>query len=217
MAKSSDQFEDQAQILRNRMHTKEDESHNASEQVGEYPIDKEGINVLDLPPRSEAHKGKKTGYTWKVQYPLIRLLIVLFIILILFIPIYNIWGKQGEDNATLSTLKSAKASDANYMMELTRRKGDPDSDFSLQNKEEESETGPERTEEEQDVSEMDAVATKDGATVTFDEYVVKEGDTLYSIAMKFYKSKDGERKIVQANHLNGGEEIYVGQTLLIPQ
>lgn len=221
MSNSSEQFEDQAQVLRQRMHHTNEEGMEEKAGDHEYSdeVNEEELNVLNLPPRSETHKDKKTGYKWKVRYPLIRLLIVLFIILILLIPIYNLWGKQDESGGALGSVQSAKASDASYMMELTRQKKSPETGLGLKN-EEENEMS-EKTSDASDRSsetgnEGDVASTKDGVTPTYKEYVVKEGDTLFSISMKFYKSKDGKKRIIQANHLEA-EEIYVGQTLLIPQ
>jgi len=220
MSNSSEQFEDQAKVLRQRMHHTNEEGMEEKIDDHEYSeANEEDLNVLNLPPRSETHKDKKTGYKWKVRYPLIRLLIVLFIILILLIPIYNLWGKQDESEGALGSIQSAKASDASYMLELTRQKKSPETDLGLNNKEEE-ETSENTSDESEGNSETankdDYASTKDGVTPTYKEYVVREGDTLFSISMKFYKSKDGKKRIIHANHLES-EEIYVGQTLLIPQ
>ncbi|QHE52551.1 LysM peptidoglycan-binding domain-containing protein [Pontibacillus sp. HMF3514] len=220
MSNSSEQFEDQAQVLRQRMHHTNEEG--MAEKVDDYKYyesNDEDLDVLNLPPRSETHKDKKTGYKWKVRYPVIRLLIVLFIILTLLIPIYNLWGKQDESGGVLGSVQSAKASDASYMLELTRYKKSPETVLGLDNKEETepSEKALDESAGNNETSNKDDVAsTKDGVTPTYKEYVVREGDTLFSISMKFYKSKDGEKRIIRANHLEA-EEIYVGQTLLIPQ
>ncbi len=220
MSNSSEQFEDQAQVLRKRMHHTNEEGMEQKADDYEYAeANEEDLNVLNLPPRSETHKDKKTGYKWKVRYPLIRLLIVLFIILVLLIPIYNLWGKQDESGGALGSVQSAKASDASYMMELTRQKKSPETGLGLNN-EEEKETIEKTSDESERNSEKankdDVASTKDGVTPTYKEYVVKEGDTLFSISMKFYNSKDGEKRIIRANHLEE-EDIYAGQTLLIPQ
>jgi len=52
-----------------------------------------------------------------------------------------------------------------------------------------------------------------GQTLT---HTVKSGETLYRIAMHYYKSQDGIEKIKAANGLTSNE-INVGQTLNIPQ
>lgn len=50
-------------------------------------------------------------------------------------------------------------------------------------------------------------------------YVVQKGDTLASIARKFYKSSQRWKDIADANQnqLNGTVDLKVGQTLIIPQ
>ena len=51
------------------------------------------------------------------------------------------------------------------------------------------------------------------------EYVVREGDTLASIANKFYKNRSMASHIKDANfnQLNGKDTIKPGQTLIIPE
>lgn len=46
-------------------------------------------------------------------------------------------------------------------------------------------------------------------------YVVKPNDTLYSISMKFYKSRNGESLIKKANNRNS-DIVIIGETLVIP-
>ncbi|WP_332649274.1 LysM peptidoglycan-binding domain-containing protein [Lysinibacillus sp. 54212] len=46
-------------------------------------------------------------------------------------------------------------------------------------------------------------------------HVVKSNETLYRIAMQYYKDPNGVEKIKKANNL-GSEQIYVGQSLIIP-
>lgn len=48
-------------------------------------------------------------------------------------------------------------------------------------------------------------------------YTVKEGDTLFTIAQKYYEDGDKFTEIAQANNLNDVNEIVVGQVLKIPK
>lgn len=48
-----------------------------------------------------------------------------------------------------------------------------------------------------------------------EEYIVKSGDTLFNLAIKFYNSNIGMGIIKEANSLKGNK-IYAGQKLLIP-
>lgn len=47
-------------------------------------------------------------------------------------------------------------------------------------------------------------------------YVVKKGDTLQSIAHKFYKDTSKWRKIADANHIKHPKKLKVGKKLVIP-
>lgn len=49
-----------------------------------------------------------------------------------------------------------------------------------------------------------------------EKYIVKTGDSLFKIAMKFYKSQYGIQKIKDANNLND-DSILIGQELIIPK
>nr|WP_255639612.1 LysM peptidoglycan-binding domain-containing protein [Aquibacillus saliphilus] len=46
-------------------------------------------------------------------------------------------------------------------------------------------------------------------------YQVKQGDTLFQIAISFYGSKEGEKVIIEANNLQD-REVITGQEILIP-
>lgn len=47
-------------------------------------------------------------------------------------------------------------------------------------------------------------------------YTVKEGDTLTSISLSVYRTTKYVDKIIEANNLENGDDIYVGQKILIP-
>lgn len=67
----------------------EDEASNR-----DYRNNEEHVSVLDLPPRSQVHDNKKTRFKWKISFPLVRLLFVVFIIIIILVLTYQIWGKD---------------------------------------------------------------------------------------------------------------------------
>lgn len=48
-------------------------------------------------------------------------------------------------------------------------------------------------------------------------YTIKEGDTLFSIAQKYYQDGYQYPKLVQANNLTNENTIEVGQTIIIPK
>ena len=47
-------------------------------------------------------------------------------------------------------------------------------------------------------------------------YTVKAGDTLASICLNVYHSKDMMKKVCEVNGIENGDKIYVGQKLLLP-
>lgn len=61
-------------------------------------------------------------------------------------------------------------------------------------------------------------AKKTGSTKAGQTYVVKSGDTLFSISRKFYKSPKHWKNILEANKKNirDPKDLTVGQTLIIP-
>lgn len=50
-----------------------------------------------------------------------------------------------------------------------------------------------------------------------EKYTVKEGDTLFEIAEKYYKSGDGYRDIAKINNIVDPDQITSGQVLQIPK
>jgi 5'-nucleotidase len=60
------------------------------------------------------------------------------------------------------------------------------------------------------------VAPAPAAAPTASNYVVKKGDTLYSIARSHYGDGKQWQKIVAANPGLSPEKLKVGQTLLLP-
>ena len=52
------------------------------------------IDVLQLPPRSEVHKGKKSGLHLSFRSPVVRLMAVIIILLGLMVVIKFLWGRN---------------------------------------------------------------------------------------------------------------------------
>jgi len=63
-----------------------------------------------------------------------------------------------------------------------------------------------------------ADAKKSGSKTAGQTYVVRSGDTLFSISRKFYKSSKRWKAILEANKKNirDPKDLTVGQTLVIP-
>lgn len=93
-----DKFKDQAHELRNMMdqineNSEENRTDNQKDK-DEQKNTSDGVNVLNLPPRSKVHEDKKTGIKWKISFPLVRLLVVLFILIVILVLTYQLWGKD---------------------------------------------------------------------------------------------------------------------------
>jgi LysM repeat protein len=65
---------------------------------------------------------------------------------------------------------------------------------------------------------LEADAKKSGSKTAGQTYVVRSGDTLFSISRKFYKSSKRWKAILEANKKNirDPKDLTVGQTLVIP-
>ncbi|KGP70877.1 hypothetical protein [Pontibacillus yanchengensis] len=73
----------------------EDQAHGLRQLTMEQQASEEeaqDIDVLNLPPRSSIHNEKSTKTKWKLQYPLIRLLMVLLVLIVLSIVIFRLWN-----------------------------------------------------------------------------------------------------------------------------
>ncbi|MCD5323027.1 MULTISPECIES: LysM peptidoglycan-binding domain-containing protein [Pontibacillus] len=155
---------DQAKALRNRMDI---------ERTGFDKGQLEETSLSDtLPSRSEVHKGKAKRTKWRMRYPLIRLLVVLFIIMLLLLPLYYLRGDTSEDHQ-LSISTTARAV---HNVELKGR------------------------------------SSFDNQVV----YEVKSGDTLESIAEKFFGDKSKVSLILHANKMET-DDIAPGLKITIPK
>jgi type IV pilus assembly protein PilO len=92
-------------------------------------------------------------------------------------------------------------------------------DDSLSETEIEEDQLPSSTEEENPSDSSDENDTPTSSTPQTGqeiiEYIVQSNDTLYSISMRFYQSRDGERIIKDYNQLDN-DGVYPGQALKIP-
>lgn len=72
------------------------------------------------------------------------------------------------------------------------------------------------TKDESDKSEESKSEESKAASTSKNYYVVKEGDTLISISLKFYDTKSYVKKIKELNGIEDTNKIKVGQKLLLP-
>jgi len=173
----------------------------------EYSEDKQELfDLLKLPPRSESIKEKeeKNRPWWKLKYPLIRFLVVLFILLpgMFLYFIYHKSGSlvQNNDELKVPSKKFEKVIvDSNNGDRLNVKK------VVKKQSEINNESSSTNAKPNGDVQNKQKIII----------HIVGPGETLYSISMEYYKSRDGEKVIQAQNHLKT-YELSTGQKLLIP-
>lgn len=221
---------DQAEKLRKRM--KDVDQKVDSPKDGNTTLSNE-----KLPPRSRVHKQKqlKKKTKIKVKYPLIRLLGMFFILLpIVIFSIYTY--NESQKSSVSSTVEESKGAEAVYYT-------DAEEDIAEEVEEENTVTeeavadengGAEASavEESANAEQANSIETVQETTITpesstnsntkaepVDQTVVyhkvQRGETIFRLAMKYYKSQSGIDIIKKANSLPSNE-ITVGQTLTIP-
>lgn len=226
---------DQAEKLRKRMKDVDQKVDSIDSNITVQTNEK-------LPPRSRVHKQKhmqkKTKI--KVKYPLIRLLGMFFILLpILIFSIYSYNESQKTSSGT--PVEESKGAEAVYYTEEEEEVQETESEEEIEENtvteeeaitEEKMETGEETISEESQITEQTIVPETAKETTTsgtvssggtkaepVDQSVVyhkvQPGETIFRLAMKYYKSQSGIDIIKKANSLPSNE-ITVGQTLTIP-
>ncbi|WP_084361948.1 LysM peptidoglycan-binding domain-containing protein [Robertmurraya korlensis] len=189
-----------------------------------------------LPPRSRVHKQKqmKKKTKIKVKYPLIRLLGMFFILLpIVIFSIYTY--NESQKTSSSIPVQENKGAEAIYytdeeegLEETTETDEDETNDENVENEEKEADKIDKSTNSEQinpietpqeTTSTSEAMTTAEPKVQAVDQTVVyhkvQPGETVFRLAMKYYKSQSGIDIIKKANSLSSNE-ITVGQTLTIP-
>ncbi|HZG60314.1 MAG TPA: LysM peptidoglycan-binding domain-containing protein [Anoxybacillus sp.] len=191
---------DQAEGLRQQVHD--------SKQKGNE------LDALSLPPRSEVHKKTNRKTKWKIKYPVIRLLALFFILLpISILSIYYLYDKKPKSVITLNQNDSYETVDIVDDDDEQRTKRKPNSQ-PIQSTNSEEVKPP--TENRQSVSEKEQIESdeeENGQEVI--THIVQENETLFSIAMKYYKSDEGMQIIKEWNDLDSSQ-LHKGQVLKIP-
>lgn len=185
---SDENPKDQASLLRQRMEYNNEDSDRLENNSKESD---NTFNVLNLPPRSQVHVNRKTGTRWKVGFPLIRLLFVLFLLIIGLVLTYNIWGRDLIVNSSENDAPSL----VNPAGEMVTVMNQDKENVGL-----EVETN---------------LTSEQIIDSTSSIHVVQEGETLSSIAEKYYGTKSDGDKIIKANELID-KNLTVGQRLIIP-
>lgn len=176
-----------------------DQAEQLRKQVEDWNQQKDKQDVLSLPPRSEVHKQKqkKKKTKWKIKYPVIRLLALFFILLpVSILSIYYLNDKQSLHVVTLQP----QPSDSYEPIDIANQ--------------EEEETPPVKvkTNVQHPASNDEAEEKQKTKVVT---HIVKENETLFSIAMQYYDTAEGMDIIKKWNHLKNSQ-LHKGQVLQIP-
>lgn len=152
----------------------------------------------ELPPRSETHS-KKEKQRIKIKYPLVRLMLLCFLLVPITFFLYTYYQlpqAQNEKKGYEKVKIEVKKNNAEGIIKDTEDK---------------EETTPSTTPKK----ESDAVESPAPQQEKYTVHTVQQGETLYSISMKYYKTREGEPFIRTINNLISNE-LTAGQILKIP-
>ncbi|MFS0863522.1 LysM peptidoglycan-binding domain-containing protein [Fredinandcohnia sp. 179-A 10B2 NHS] len=196
-----------------------------------------------LPPRSEVHKEKKKKTKFKIKYPVIRLLALLFVLLpvVILSYLFNPDKKSVEPSTKNSSSTFESLSYEKNDKKATHTKIEEDEPATVESSIEQSSN--EKITNEQDINQADSPTTEEApqtqtstTTETKEDVVlekqeqpqeepkekydikyhkVKANETLYSVSIKYYKSRSGEELLKRWNDIKDNT-IYEGQVLRIP-
>jgi LysM repeat protein len=222
-----------------------DKRPDQAENLREKMIDDYKEIHGDYPPRGEVHKDKQKKKNPKMKYPLISILTVFFILVLIALPIYLYFGSSGDQSVTSKnssgneTVYIAKGEESEEEQDTVDYEVDSASSEEIEEEPvegNETNNNDSETTSETDSTEMDSVnqnqdntdsstekPTNDADTVQSSEtdytevktHKVVAGETLFKIAIKYYKSRSGEEIIRQYNGIDANN-IYEGQILKIP-
>ncbi|MCQ6273845.1 LysM peptidoglycan-binding domain-containing protein [Bacillus sp. V3B] len=189
------------------------------------------IEKEELPPRSRVHEQKRKKNKWKLKYPVIRLLALFFILLpITILSIYSILAKDGvsdvkktvgEPSEGFEIINIEKSDQLDPPIDKENETQEEDDDQSVEssiNEIEHKDEALEETTQQQNLNQssqdiVDSLGEISGPKDII-YHTVQPDDTLYSISMKYYKSKAGIDTIKSTNGLTSNE-IRIGQVLTI--
>ncbi|WP_430510234.1 LysM peptidoglycan-binding domain-containing protein [Gottfriedia solisilvae] len=167
------------------------------------------VDMLNLPPRSKSIQKKEDERRpwWKIKYPLITALVFLFILL----PIGVVALVQYKYDGIFSN-KSSLFIPSNKF-EKVKITSTPENNQleEEQTTKNESQKPPETNEDKN----QQLPVPDESVGVKEIKHVVQEGETLFTISMKYYKNRNGEEIIQDENNLKD-IEVTPGQVLKIP-
>lgn len=199
----------------------------------------EQIVQRGLPSRSDVHRNNKNKTKWKLKFPIIRLLVLVFILLpiVIFSAYSSIISEQLNSSEKVSSEMSGfeeikfeerekienKEQIESTNEEIAEEKLDQVQEGLQKSKIEQNQSSQVSVEEtniekhpstEKDQTSTPIQAEKQEENVIY--HTVEPKETLFRIAMKYYQSQTGIEIIKTANHIQGNE-IKVGQVLKIPK
>ncbi|WP_088069248.1 LysM peptidoglycan-binding domain-containing protein [Gottfriedia luciferensis] len=185
----------------------QDESTSGlSRKIKNKKNQRQSEDILNLPPRSESIKRKEDERRpwWKLKYPLITILVLIFILLPFGVVKFvdskydKIFTEKGSlivpsnkfEKVKIATTEKSKKNDNNNQVNPPLKNTNKNEENPIKNS---SET--------------------EGVKET--THQVQRGETLFTISMKYYGNRDGEEIIQDANHLES-IQLTPGQILKIP-
>jgi LysM repeat protein len=180
----------------------------------------------ELPPRSRLHREKRKKNKWKIKYPVIRLLALFFILLP--ITIFSMYQYLSNENGGTSDKVNTdqkgfetvgfEEEEENKGTKIEEREVAPETEETApeekkETKDENVTIPPPRNPVLEDKQDKGQIEKEEPKVI---RHTVKPNETIYRIAMTYYKSKSGIDIIKKANNLQSNE-IRVGQVLVIPK
>ncbi|MDX5474572.1 MAG: LysM peptidoglycan-binding domain-containing protein [Bacillaceae bacterium] len=189
-----------------------------------------------LPPRSKLHANKKKKTKWKIHYPMVRLIGIAFFL----IPIAILAIVLNEDQNIISKILPLESSiyEPVHVIKPTPTTPPASEEEDKEEEEDKKEDKKEAIEEEEIQEEVvtEKKETQSSDTVTEEKeeklepvieesvvedeieiiyHTVQKEETLFSISVKYYNGRHGEKIIKDFNNLITNQ-VNVGQTLKIP-
>ncbi|MGD6966855.1 LysM peptidoglycan-binding domain-containing protein [Rossellomorea vietnamensis] len=188
-----------------------------------------------LPKRSDIHQEKRK----KIKYPLIKGMLAFFVLLpVLMYGLYSSLDVSGNENRNVVT-EEGQPEEVTYETKEVKEK--VESEVASEEKKEAVDSEPASATDEaeetvqskevekeahtEDVSDENLVQLNDqeetvqedefGANVQVIEHTVQPQETLFRIAMNYYKSQEGIDKIKEWNNIDH-HDLEAGQVLKIP-
>lgn len=166
------------------------------------------VDMLNLPPRSKSIQKKEDERRpwWKIKYPLITVLVFLFILL----PIGVVALVQYKYEGIFSN-KSSLFIPSNKFEKVKITS----TEENHQQQEETTNVGNQKPAKTNENKDPRIPVPDESIGVKEIKHVVQEGETLFTISMKYYKNRNGEEIIQDENNLKD-IEVKPGQVLKIP-